>query len=67
VVAAGGRIIGASNSKGEVPRDRPVRPQDLMVTLYHQLGIHPETTFTNRAGRPISIGSDGRVVTEMLG
>ena len=57
---ARGRIVGASNSRGEVPKDRPVRPQDLMVTLYHQLGISPETTFTNRAGRPISIGSDGQ-------
>jgi len=63
---ARGRIIGASNSKGEVPKDRPVRPQDLMVTLYHQLGISPETSFTNRAGRPIPIGSDGQVITELL-
>jgi hypothetical protein len=64
---ARGRVIGASNSKGEVPKDRPVRPQDLMVTLYQQLGIKPETTFTNRAGRPISIGSDGQVISELLG
>jgi hypothetical protein len=64
---ARGRIIGASNSKGEVPKDRPVRPQDLTVTLYHQLGINPDTTFTNRAGRPIAIGSDGQVITELLG
>jgi hypothetical protein len=64
---ARGRIIGASSSKGEVPKDRPVRPQDLMVTLYQQLGINPETTFANRAGRPIPIGSDGQVIGELLG
>jgi hypothetical protein len=64
---ARGRTIGASNSKGEVPKDRPVRPQDLMVTLYRQLGINPETSFTNRAGRPIPIGSDGQLITELLG
>jgi hypothetical protein len=64
---AGGTIVGASNSRGEVPKDRPVRPQDLMVTLYHQLGISPDTTFVNRAGRPITIGSDGQVITELLG
>jgi uncharacterized protein (DUF1501 family) len=64
---APGRTIGASSSKGEVPKDRPVRPQDFLVTLYHQLGINPETTFTNRAGRPIAIGSDGQVVSELLG
>jgi uncharacterized protein (DUF1501 family) len=63
---AQGRIIGASNSKGEVPKDHPVRPQDLIVTLYDRLGISPGTTFVNRAGRPITIGSDGRLVTELL-
>jgi hypothetical protein len=62
-----GRVIGASSSKGEVPKDRPVRPQDFFVTLYHQLGINSETTFTNRAGRPIPIGSDGQLVCELLG
>ncbi len=71
VLAAGGgfargRIVGSSNAKGEVPKDRPVRPQDLLVTLYRQLGIDPETSFTNRAGRPISIGSDGEVIHELL-
>jgi hypothetical protein len=64
---ARGRIVGASNSKGEIPKDRPVRPQDLMATLYHQLRINPETSFTNRAGRPISIGSDGEVIRELVG
>ena len=72
VLAAGGglargRIVGASNAKGEIPKDRPVRPQDLLVTIYHQLGIDPTTSFTNRAGRPITIGSDGEVIEELLG
>jgi hypothetical protein len=72
VLAAGGgfargRIIGESNKKGEVPKDRPVRPQDLMVTLYEQLGISPETSFNDRTGRPVPIGSDGQVVSELLG
>jgi hypothetical protein len=62
-----GQIIGASNSKGEFPKDRPVRPQDLTVTLYRQLGIDPETAFLNRAGRPITIGSDGQVINELIG
>ena len=64
---ASGRIIGASNSKGEVPKDRPVRPQDLVVTIYEQLGINPETSFNNRAGRPVPIGSDGQVISELIG
>jgi hypothetical protein len=71
VLAAGGgfargRVIGASNSRGEVPRDRPVRPQDLLVTVYRQLGLEPETSFANRNGRPASIGSNGEVISELL-
>lgn len=62
---AGGRVIGSSNARGEVPKDRPVTPQDFLATLYRQLGIDPETKFVNRAGRPVSIGSTGQVITEL--
>jgi hypothetical protein len=64
---ARGRVVGASNARGERPRNRPVRPQDLAVTLYHQLGIDPETTFANRGGQPITIGSNGEVIRELVG
>jgi hypothetical protein len=62
---AGGRVIGSSNAKGEVPRDRPVSPADLLVTLYRQMGIDPDTTFIDRSGRPITVGSTGRVIEEL--
>ena len=62
---ARGRVVGSSNARGEVPKDRPVTPADLLVTLYRQMGIDPETTFLNRAGRPITIGSTGRVIAEL--
>ena len=64
---ARGQIVGASNSRGERPKNRPVSPQDLMVTLYHQLGIDPETTFANHLGQPIKIGSNGQVISELIG
>ncbi len=64
---AAGRVVGASNARGEVPKDRPLRPQDLAVTVYHQLGIDPATTFLNRAGQPVKIGSDGEVIGELVG
>jgi uncharacterized protein (DUF1501 family) len=63
---ARGQIVGASNSRGERPTNRPVSPQDLAVTLYHQLGIDPETTFANRFGQPIKIGSNGQVISELI-
>lgn len=63
----GGQAIGVSSPKGEVPVERPIRPDDLAVTLYRRLGIDPEVSFPNHAGRPIAIGAQGRVITELLG
>jgi hypothetical protein len=63
----GGRVIGSSNARGEYPRSHPLRPADLMATLYHQLGIDPETTFTNRGGQPIKIvASGGEVIRDLI-
>jgi uncharacterized protein (DUF1501 family) len=61
----GGQTIGASNSKGEVPVARPLAPQDLLVTLYHRLGIASELSFSNLSGRPVTVGSTGRVIGEL--
>ncbi len=63
---AQGRVIGSSNARGEIPRDRPVTPQDFLVTLYRQMGIDPETKFVNRNGRPVSIGSTGQPIEELV-
>jgi uncharacterized protein (DUF1501 family) len=62
---AQGSLVGSSNARGEVPKDRPVTPQDLIVTLYRQMGIDPQLSFTNRSGRPIPIGSNGQVIEEL--
>jgi uncharacterized protein (DUF1501 family) len=62
----GGQVVGASNSRGEVPSHRPLIPADLLVTLYHQMGIDPETSFKNLSGRPITIGATGRVIEELV-
>ncbi|WZO97358.1 DUF1501 domain-containing protein [Isosphaeraceae bacterium EP7] len=61
----GGQTIGASNARGEVPKDRPLRPQDLSASIYRKLGIDTELAFPNRAGRPITLGSDGLFIPEM--
>jgi Protein of unknown function (DUF1501) len=60
-----GHLIGSSSPKGEEPKDRPVAPQDLMVTVYHRLGIDPATSFEDPLGRPITIGSNGTLIQEL--
>jgi len=62
----GGRVIGATNRKGEFPVDRAVSPADILATVYRQLGIDPERQFMNDAGRPISILSHGAALPELV-
>lgn len=47
-----GQIIGASDSKGSVPKERPYRPEDVLHTMYAHLGIDPSLTFDDKSGRP---------------
>jgi hypothetical protein len=63
---ARGRVVGKSDKHAGTVVDRPVSPKDILATLYHLLGIDPETTLTDRTGRPMPLVPDGRVVTEML-
>jgi hypothetical protein len=50
-----GRVIGATNSKGEYPVHAELAPQDIHATIYHHLGIDYKQTYNNSAGRPIHI------------
>jgi hypothetical protein len=47
-----GQIIGASDSKGSVPKERPYRPEDVLHTIYAHLGIDSALTFDDNSGRP---------------
>jgi hypothetical protein len=48
-----GQVIGSTNRLGEHAKDRPVHFQEVFATLYHCLGINPETTtITDPTGRP---------------
>jgi Protein of unknown function (DUF1501) len=62
----GGQVVGSSNFKGETPKDRPLKPADILHTLYHVLGVDPNTHFNNLAGRPIPILNEGRVISELV-
>jgi hypothetical protein len=49
----GGQIVGATNRLGEFASNRPVHFQEVVATLYHNLGIDvSSTTVPDPAGRP---------------
>jgi hypothetical protein len=56
----GGQVYGASDKQGGYVREKPVSPEDFGATLFHALGVPPETRlgadgFTHPAstGKPI--------------
>lgn len=48
-----GQVIGSTNRLGEHAATRPVTFKEVFATLYHNIGINPETTTINDpSGRP---------------
>jgi hypothetical protein len=62
----GGQVIGASDTVGESPRERPVSPSDLARTIYTLLGIDPDSELHTADGRPVQINQGGKVIGELL-
>lgn len=61
-----GQVIGTSSSKGEVPTNRPVAPNDVLATIYRHLGIELTQHSVNRSGRPIPLLPDGVPIAELI-
>ncbi len=61
-----GQVVGSSTRHGEVPKVRPLRPEDVVATLYHHLGIEKEQAFPDAIGRPIPVLERGEVIHELL-
>ena len=51
----GGRVVGASDARGEEVKDRPVYPVDLIASMYELLGIGPEATLPHPQGLAVSV------------
>ncbi len=61
-----GQVVGESAPKADIPKTKPIRPQDLMATVFHVLGIDPQTQFANNAGRPVYMLEDGQPIAELV-
>ncbi|HUT46967.1 MAG TPA: DUF1501 domain-containing protein, partial [Sedimentisphaerales bacterium] len=51
----GGRVVGASDEKGEEVADRPVYPADLNGSMYTLLGIDPNGPMPNPRGLDVKV------------
>lgn len=62
----GGQVIGASDAKGEGPKDRAISPDDVAASFMHSLGIDPTKEYHTPTGRPVMIVRDGTVIPELF-
>jgi hypothetical protein len=63
---ARGRVVGRTDKIGGTVAERPVSPKDILATVYHLLGINPQTMLVDRFGRPLPLVSEGEVIADML-
>ena len=70
VVLAGGGlqtgIVGASNSKGEVPVDAKYQPENILAMIYRHLDIDPALTLDDLSGRPRFLLEERALVRELV-
>jgi Protein of unknown function (DUF1501) len=62
-----GMVVGSSNERGEYPKDRPLRVEDVAATIYTAMGIDPETAYMSPQERPIQVNYGGVPIKELLG
>lgn len=47
-----GYVHGVSDKTGSAPKEAPVHPTELLATIYHSLGIKPDTIVMNHLNQP---------------
>lgn len=62
-----GHLVGRTDKIAGDVEETPVSPKDVLATAFHLLGIDPESTFPDPAGRPLPITGTGRFRRELLG
>ena len=71
IIAGGGftrgQIYGTSTATGAEPADNAVTVEDLMFTIYNQLGIDANKELVAFGTRPIEIINEGKLVNGLLG
>jgi Protein of unknown function (DUF1501) len=61
----GGNLVGASDRICAYPSDLAVAPADVVATIYHSLGLAPQTQMRDPLGRPLAI-STGRPIRQLF-
>src|SRR2546423_12169127 len=61
-----GQVVGESTEKAEVPKSKPIGPQDLMATVFHVLGLPQDLHYKDPSGRPTPMVVGGKPIAELV-
>jgi hypothetical protein len=62
----GGRVVGESDAKGEMPKGDPITPDDVAASFFYSLGIDPKKEYYTPTGRPVAIIPNGNYIPELF-
>lgn len=62
-----GALLGQSDRDAAHALSPPFSPEDFAATLYHAMGVDPETRLTDHLGREVSLVDGGKVIRELFG
>ncbi|HUY34174.1 MAG TPA: DUF1501 domain-containing protein [Pirellulales bacterium] len=62
----GGQVHGASDRHAAFPKQHPFSPEDVLATVYHAMGISPESLIYDRQNRPHRV-CEGQPITALFG
>ena len=62
----GGQVIGKSDRISAEPVERPITPEDVWATMYHQLGIDANQELLAFGTRPIEMIIGGKLIDRIV-
>ena len=61
-----GVVVGSSTKAGDVPKDRPTPFNDILATIYHQMGVAPDGVFHDLLDRSFPYLPSGKPIGELV-
>ena len=61
-----GVVVGSSTKAGDVPKDRPTPFNDILATMYRQMGVPSDEVFHDLLGRPFPYLPSGKPIGELV-
>jgi hypothetical protein len=61
-----GLVVGETDSRGELPRSRPLSAPHVLATIYHTLGIDPTLALRDFTGRPVPLLDHPEPIDELM-